>query len=272
MAQIISFDKLVKLAKKPIAEAEGSSRFWHKAELEHSSMLKTLIKDQHVDERAALEKAYKLLKNGFLKDNCPPIEYINEGSSRAAFALDGGQCLKIAVNQAGVGQNKAEIENTRLSKGLDIFPKLYDYAKDFTMMLVECITPAKDDESEDWKIAKMFGIETCPRWFSPVDQLGQIVDFIVSDIRLQPEESMQVLYEDTDEEVWREIAGYVLKPSTVQQQMLRKLVLYAIEHHREFDPADIGNIQNWGFAIREGQICPIMLDAGFSEEVRDGWY
>ena len=78
--------------------------------------------------------------------------------------------------------------------------------------------------------------------------------------------------EETDEEVWREITGYVLKPKTVQQQLLRNLVLYAIEHHKQFDSSDIGNLGNWGFAIRDGQICPIMLDAGFSEEVKDTWY
>ena len=50
----------------------------------------------------ALHDAYKFMKNNFLKNNCPPIEYIDEGSSRAAYALDGGQCLKIALSEAGI--------------------------------------------------------------------------------------------------------------------------------------------------------------------------
>lgn len=39
------------------------------------------------------------------------MRYIDEGSSRAAYACSGGKCLKVAVNKAGIAQNKQEIKN-----------------------------------------------------------------------------------------------------------------------------------------------------------------
>ena len=76
------------LAKKPVAEAEGGSRFWKDIKAEHSSKLKAFMKD--MKPSAALERAYEDLKYDFLRQHCPPIRFINEGTSRAAFALDGG--------------------------------------------------------------------------------------------------------------------------------------------------------------------------------------
>lgn len=62
-------------------------------------------------ENEALKFTHLSLKRGFLERNCPPIEYVGAGSSRVAYALDGGVCLKIAVSKAGVAQNKNEAEN-----------------------------------------------------------------------------------------------------------------------------------------------------------------
>ena len=49
----------------------------------------------------SLEWAYTALREDWLKKHCPPIKYIGKGSSRAAFAMGGGLCLKVACNEAG---------------------------------------------------------------------------------------------------------------------------------------------------------------------------
>lgn len=114
MAQIISLDKLYKLAKLPVAEAEGS-KFFSKFKTAYTSAQKEFSKSKAgnaASQGLMPDWTYRKLKQTFLKDNCPPIEYIGEGSSRAAYALDGGLCLKIAMSEAGVAQNKAEAKNT----------------------------------------------------------------------------------------------------------------------------------------------------------------
>lgn len=40
----------------------------------------------------------------------------------------------------------------------------------------------------------------------------------------------------------------------------------------ELLPGDVGMGENWGFAIRHGEIAPVMLDVGFSREVADKFY
>lgn len=103
MAQTISLDKLKKLAAKPLVEREGSKLFD-----ELKSSLKAAEDTARAHIRAKLAPAshlawmvYMEVRNGFLKQHCPPVRYISEGSSRAAYALDGGLCLKIAISEAG---------------------------------------------------------------------------------------------------------------------------------------------------------------------------
>lgn len=66
--------------------------------------------------------AYEKLRNGWIKDHCPPIRYLGEGSSRLAMAIDGGKCLKIATNDEGIEQNANEISVLKAGKGYSCFP------------------------------------------------------------------------------------------------------------------------------------------------------
>ncbi len=45
---------------------------------------------------------YSELKDTWLHDHKNTIKYVGEGSSRAAFALSDGTCLKIAMSEAGI--------------------------------------------------------------------------------------------------------------------------------------------------------------------------
>jgi len=40
----------------------------------------------------------------------------------------------------------------------------------------------------------------------------------------------------------------------------------------ELLPGDVTNEDNWGFAIRDGKIAPVMLDVGFSRSIADAFY
>lgn len=89
----LSLKQLELLAKKPVAEAEGMD-FWKEFMQAYDSLAKR--------NKNNVEKTFSALRRGWLKDKCPPVEFAGEGSSRAAFALDGGLCLKIATSKAGI--------------------------------------------------------------------------------------------------------------------------------------------------------------------------
>lgn len=55
--------------------------------------------------------AHEMVLKKFLKGNSM-VKYVGAGSSRTAFALAGGKCLKIANSKKGVAQNKQEVLNS----------------------------------------------------------------------------------------------------------------------------------------------------------------
>lgn len=40
----------------------------------------------------------------------------------------------------------------------------------------------------------------------------------------------------------------------------------------ELLPGDVDSCRNWGYAIRDGELTPVMLDVGFSQKVADTFY
>ena len=49
-----------------------------------------------------VESAYRKVEKTLIKPSCPPIVLCGKGSSRAAFCISGGKCLKMAMTDAGI--------------------------------------------------------------------------------------------------------------------------------------------------------------------------
>lgn len=64
----------------------------------------------------------------------------------------------------------------------------------------------------------------------------------------------------------------VLDPKTPAQKSMSEIFRYVFKHHEQLVPGDLAAVENWGFAIRDGKICPVILDAGFSREVSKTYY
>ena len=93
--QVIPREMFMQLVKKPdLVEAE--SGFVYEDFVVES--MKIYVK--YGTER--IPAAYSEIKTALLQPKCPPIAFAGEGSSRAAFALEGGKCLKIAKKKAGI--------------------------------------------------------------------------------------------------------------------------------------------------------------------------
>ena len=164
----ISLDKLKKLAKKPVPESSreehaGTHFFWQ---------FNDFFIDRF-DETGSIEEAYVLARNNFLRQHCPPVEYISEGSARAAYALDGGLCLKVAMSEKGIGQNRAEVENLSRASGFDIFPRLYDTGDEDMAILVECVSPcSKSYGASSKEFYHCLGCSPFTGWYSPTELIS----------------------------------------------------------------------------------------------------
>lgn len=92
--------------------------------------------------------------------NVPEINYaskflrkIGEGSSRITFILSGNKVLKIALNAAGHGQNKAEAEMWDQSRSPYI-TTVFDKAPDYKWIISEIVKELTENEA-----AKYLGVE-----------------------------------------------------------------------------------------------------------------
>ena len=156
------------------------------------------------------------------------------------------------------------------SGNLGVFPILYDYADDYSSILVECVTPCKYGDAAE--IAKMLGVETKSSAGQITGHISDLLEFAVQELPGDFDALFEMIADETQSPIWRELSMMIVDPANKAQQMLQKLAMYTIDNYKDFDIADVGSIKNWGFASRDGKIVPIVLDAGFSPSVRDMWY
>lgn len=85
----------------------------------------------------------------------PEIEYavqmlpeLGVGSSRRTFALSGSKALKIAKNEKGLAQNKAEMDIFQNNPGNSVVTKVFDAAPDMKWIISEIVKPFSNEEFE----------------------------------------------------------------------------------------------------------------------------
>lgn len=66
---------------------------------------------------------------------------IGEGSSRIVFAFSSSKVLKIAKNEWGIAQNKAELELFTHSANNSLATKIFDYSPDYKWIVSEIVKP-----------------------------------------------------------------------------------------------------------------------------------
>lgn len=222
MAQMISLDKLKKLAAKPLVEREGSKFFDEFKQSWREEAAGVTASNEGMPPSAVPGIVYGKVKKGFLRDHCPPIEYIAEGSSRAAYALDGGLCLKIATSAAGISQNKAEAKNAAEARGLGIFPEVYEHTDDWAAMLVDCVSPCVDSHECVRAFEEALDVKLLDDEAPGV--IGELLAFIVESLPGDLDAILESFSEDYgDPRDWCTIAEAMLSPSNEAQRLLRKL-------------------------------------------------
>lgn len=262
--QMMSREKLLSLMKKPngiIDESESSSSISYKEFLKVSNdALKRARRVYHEDaEWFVCEE----LKKGWIKEHCPPIEYLGEGSTRLAMAIDGGKCLKIAVNEEGIEQNENEIKAFELGSGFSCFPKLhaYDKASKYSLV-VDCCCEAKP---EDFK--KLYGT-------SCIIAIGTITQLVDDNLHAKktreyfmncindPELGSLDEYECFEERLKFLDKLVDNKSSKVWWTVMRDLAEFCFKNPDAISLYDLESEVNWGMTPYDGELCPVIIDAG----------
>ena len=261
--QMISRDKLEKLISKPDAllfeNENGQFSYRDFLSVSHQA-LKEARKE---DEDDAEFLAYERLRNGWIKNHCPPIRYLGEGSGRLAMAIDGGKCLKVAMNDEGIEQNENEIDVFEAGKGFSCFPALYAYDKSRKFSLVvDCCCEMKPND-----FRRIFGIE-CNLAVGTIQQLADDnMDFIKSEKYFKeciknPELGEKDEWENFDMRLKFLRRLIDLKDEDIRWKSLWDLASFLNEHPTMLASYDIENEINWGFAGRDKMLVPVVIDAG----------
>lgn len=260
--QIISLEQLQELAlHSTLHEDENDSiaRLYDEFKKEYANIYK------QIDAMGSLmpeEASYKIILEGWIKDHCPPIKLIGEGSSRAAFAFIGGRCLKIATNEIGYKQNNSEAKNTMSEENKDylVFAKTYAKADDGSSLLTECCSPITYDKwNKLWNVVPHKAIDAADLI------LGLLDAFHTSECNWK---KCFKLLRDKDPE-YMQFAEKVKARKTAAMKVVATLLdFYAASpsHWKDLLVSDLYANDNWGAAIRFGEIVPVVIDAGWSED------
>ena len=288
MAQLISREQILQLVKADGKVEESENTFSYK---DFCKVHTEYIEDgKHLDRLNDLDDgedaymhAYSEVKSKYLKKMCPPIKYAGSGSSRAAFALAGGKCLKVAINTNGIRQNKQELKNTA-NNSLQCFTKIYGHSKDIASLLTECCAKATEDDfvnlfSYDIEqvicaiclIVYMHGISNAMK------QLD--IKSALSALRKMCKKYDIVIYKQYVDKVFAEsimqLISDISSIKSPQYNVMRDLIKFYQSKHWHIDellPIDLLNEDNWGIVSRNRKLCLVILDSGFSKDIVDNFY
>ena len=227
------------------------------------------------------------MKSTLLPPLCPPIMLVGVGSSRTAYACLGGKCLKVAYNESGIAQNKQEEKSTKKhwwSRGYSCFAQTYASSSDYGMLLTECCAAAKDGD----QLAKSFKMSGSEVFLAVVkavsedkkydlDSASSSLKSMATDLKKKGQDfSAMLVHADVADEAaqWLDqvMASSSKSLSPGQKSFMQLVKFWKKNGTSALLPGDVQNDKNWGFAVRDGRIAPVLLDAGFSQDVAKKYY
>ncbi len=238
----------------------------------------------------------------YLKD----VKYVGEGSSRISFFLEPGAtemakdspaCFKIAKNEKGIAQTKAEMKLFAEYKDEISFPKVYNCdTKNYFFQLIEFGTVLEDAVAEDILDPYSYFNEWSEFIRKTIEEDRNSLDFHVGYYEANDVE--QVIYgtgfdailnlifkylQESNHFCWRldgekkKLADDVImkakkKFANGKYKEIVSFLNFAEEHKDTLVLDDFGNQWNWGVVEREGRLTLIPIDWGLTQEVWDHYY
>lgn len=227
------------------------------------------------------------MENRYLKRLCPPIKLVGVGSSRTAYACLGGKCLKVARSERGVAQNAHEEKLTKRrwwSRGWDCFAQTYAASNDHALLLTECCAKIESER----QLAEAFGMGDFEVFLAVVKAAGdgrkhdlpsaaRYLKDTAADLRRKGRDfSSMLAYAAAAEKgaAWLDRTAKtgrrLLSPG--QKSFMELAEFWSKNGADQLLPGDVTKENNWGLAVRDGQIAPVLLDIGFSRDVARRFY
>lgn len=224
-------------------------------------------------------------KKTWLKEHS---RFVGEGSSRIAFVLSDGRCLKIAKNKKGIAQNKQEYLNT-VNAEIDgkkipaskysCFSKIYEAdTKNWDALVVET---AREATNDDFKRL----VETIIHY-----ALDSVIYLYLFQTSKYPNEIVNddpVTFHSKSQEYTKIRGGYVESFKNEHMKIIKNIFAEKNPSFKNLNslsqfyaqygvdimlPNDLERAENWGVVNRGNGDELLIIDAGFSEQVWEEYY
>ncbi len=175
------------------------------------------------------------------------------GSSRQAFIFDSKKVLKMAINNAGLGQNRAEVEYFTNPASRPIITKIFDFDPNYSWVLAEIIKAFKTPE--EFKTATGF------EW----NFFTYAVNIMGIELRgngtVQQVQQYAAIQNKTA--FINNFIQFMNKPPLLVTNTLRAM------KEAKLGAGDIATLDHWG-RTADGRV--VLLDYGYTKEVFDTYY
>ncbi len=206
------------------------------------------IDKAHFNKLKSLHERFNwLTQNGFAQ--------LGKGSSRVAFLVNQRKVLKLALNKAGLAQNRIEFE--KLSGVNSPYnPKVFDKAPDDSWIEVELVRPFKSMD----ELAAYFNV-------GPQDLERLIV--LIKNSSVPIKEKLETNIRDMEE--GPPISGFKTYLESYKRLLASSKLLDVFQYIQSIDLIidDFGNYEHFGLA-GDGRL--VITDAGFTSEVSSNFY
>lgn len=163
---------------------------------------------------------------------------IGAGQGRTVYKLGNGQVLKVANDQGGIEQNKAE--SIACSGFQDLFPRIFEIQKTFLWMIVAEATMMEPNRFQ--QITKM-------PWDKFISGLkGAFPEKLKNPTPQQLESFKQNFIDLSGNPFFKKVIGAIKSC--------------------KYEPGDIAKLDSWG--VVQGK--PVIIDSGFTEAVSQQFY
>lgn len=187
-----------------------------------SKDLKTILKNlEKLDAHAARKK--------YAERN---LKHLSSGSSRLVYLTGGKTIVKLAKNDKGLAQNKAEANSKMKSKYLN---KILGHAKDYAWIETNFLEKINAKEFE-----KMTGLK--------FKDFGEAIEYGLKNVSESSEKKPKGFEEIEKSDIYKEL-----------KRLGNKFKLM---------PGDLSRISSWGTI--DGN--PVLIDAGLTQEVYEDFY
>lgn len=217
-----------------------------------------LLESQELDEAKFNPEMFDKMNNSeqMILTVAGKLPLLGEGSSRAAFLLDSKRALKIAKNEKGYAQNRAEYELSQNPGVAPLVTKIYKVGKNDAWLVSELVRPLKNQKEFEqltqvpWPFLSKFLNN-----YASTDDIGKAFELTVKS---------QI---DMDKRNRHPVPGMSVRGIEFVPFIGR--LFTALANRPDILPADLGVLDHWG---KTPDQRVVLLDSGYTYEVYDAHY